>query len=47
MSPFGAEICYPGDRPETAPGDEARAHDLARKVRDAVMAALGAYLSEG
>lgn len=47
LSPFGAEIRYPGDRAETAPGDEARAHDLAQKVRDAVLAALDPYLSGG
>ncbi len=47
LSPFGAEIRYPGDRPDTAPGDEARAYDLALKVRDAVLAALDPYLSGG
>ena len=45
LSPFGADIRYPGDRPETAPGDEVRAHYLAHKVRDRVMAALDPYLS--
>lgn len=47
LSPFGAEIRYPGDRPETQPGDELRAHRLAHKVRDAVMAVLETYLSGG
>ena len=47
LSPFGAEIRYPGDRPETTPGDAARAYQLARKVRDAAMAALHPYLSMG
>jgi hypothetical protein len=45
LSPFGAEIRYPGDRPETAPGDVVRALHLAQTVRDAVMTALGPYLS--
>ena len=47
LSPFGADIRYPGDRPETLPGDEARARKLAQKVRDTVMAVLGPYLSCG
>jgi HEPN domain-containing protein len=47
LSPFGAEIRYPGDQPETAPGDAERAHQLARKVRDKVRAALHVYLSAG
>lgn len=45
LSPFGAGIRYPGDRADTAPGDEARAYRLARKVRDTVKAALRPYLS--
>jgi len=45
LSPFGAEIRYPGDRPQTAPGDEGRAQQLAQKVRDKVMAVLAPYLS--
>ena len=45
LSPFGAEIRYPGDRPETTPDDETRAHCLAQKVRDAVMTALDPYMS--
>jgi copper chaperone CopZ len=40
LSPFGAEIRYPGDRPQMVPGDEVRAHQLAQNVRDAVMAVL-------
>ena len=44
--PFGAEIRYPGDRPETLPGDEVRACQLAQKVRSAIMAVLDPYLSE-
>jgi HEPN domain-containing protein len=47
LSPFGAEIRYPGDRGEALPGEEARARQLAQKVRDAVMAVLDPYLSRG
>jgi HEPN domain-containing protein len=47
LSPFGADIRYPGDRPQTCPGDEARAHHLARKVRETIRAALDPYLSGG
>ena len=37
LTPYGADIRYPGDQPEPEL-DEARvAVDLARKVRDAVM----------
>jgi HEPN domain-containing protein len=46
LSPFGAEIRYPGDRAEALPGDELRALQLARQVRDEVMAVLTPYLSE-
>ena len=45
LTPFGADIRYPGDRPDTMPGDEVRAHDLAKLVQDSVKAALGEYLS--
>ena len=45
LSPYGAEIRYPGDRSETVPGDQVRAQQLAQKVRDAVMATLAPYLS--
>lgn len=47
LSPFGAEIRYPGDRAEALPGEEVRARQLAQKVRDAVMAELDPYLSGG
>jgi hypothetical protein len=46
LSPFGADIRYPGDRPQTVPGDEVRAQQLTQKVRDAVMKVLAPYLSE-
>jgi len=47
LSPFGAEIRYPGDRAEALPGEEVRARKLAQKVRDAVMAVLDPYLAGG
>lgn len=47
LSPFGAEIRYPGDRAEALPGEEVRARQLAQKVRDAVMAVLEPYLLGG
>ena len=40
LSPFGADVRYPGDRPEALPGEAVRARHLAQKVRDAVMAVL-------
>ena len=45
LSPFGVDIRYPADFPETLPGDEARALELARRVKNAVMAALDPYLT--
>lgn len=45
LSPFGAEIRYPGDRAEALPGVEVRARQLAQKVRDAVMAVLDPNLA--
>jgi HEPN domain-containing protein len=47
LSPFGAEIRYPGDRAEALPDEEVRARQLAQKVRDAVMAVLDPYLAGG
>jgi hypothetical protein len=47
LSPFGAEIRYPGDRAEALIGEEVRARQLAQKVRDAVMAVLDPYLAGG
>jgi hypothetical protein len=40
LDPFGVEIRYPGDRPETLPGDEKRALQLAWRMRAAVSKAL-------
>ena len=47
LSPFGAEIRYPGDRAAALPGEEVRARQLAEMVRDAVMAVLDPYLAGG
>jgi len=47
LSPFGAEIRYPGDRATALPDEEVRARQLAQKVRDAAMAVLGPYLAGG
>ena len=45
LSPFGAEIRYPGDRAEALLGEEVRARQLAQKVREAVLAALDPYFA--
>ena len=47
LSPFGADIRYPGDRAEALPGEEVRARQIAQKVRDSVMAVLDPYLAGG
>jgi HEPN domain-containing protein len=47
LTPFGVEVRYPSDAPELPPGGETEAFDIARRVRDAVMAALRAYLEGG
>jgi HEPN domain-containing protein len=47
LTPFGVDIRYPGDFPETLPGDGTLALDLARRVRDAVMSVLAPYLAGG
>lgn len=41
LDPFGVDIRYPSDRPETMPGDERRALQLAERTRAAVTKALG------
>ncbi len=46
LSPFGVDIRYPADFPETLPGDEARALELARRGKNAVQAVLDPYLAE-
>ena len=45
LSPFGVDMRYPGDRPDTLPGDEVRALALTRLVRERVMALLNPYLA--
>jgi len=40
LDPFGVLIRYPSDQPETLPGDEQRAEQLAEGTRMAVMKAL-------
>ena len=45
LSPFGADVRYPGDRAQTLPGDEARARQIAQKARDCTLALLEPYLS--
>jgi HEPN domain-containing protein len=41
LTPFGAEIRYPGDTAEMLPGDEVRAIEIANKVKQSVLAILG------
>ena len=40
LTPYGVELRYPGDRPNASVGEAVEAVELARKVRDAVHAAL-------
>jgi HEPN domain-containing protein len=40
LDPFGVDMRYPSDRPETMPGDERRALQLAERTRVAVKKAL-------
>jgi HEPN domain-containing protein len=40
LTPFGVEVRYPGDKPEMLPGGASESIELARRVRDAVMAPL-------
>ena len=40
LDPFGVDIRYPSDRPETIPGDERRALQLAERTRAVVTRAL-------
>jgi len=44
LTPFGAAIRYPGDCPELRPGDEEKAIELARSVRNVVLNVLKPYL---
>ncbi len=45
LSPYGVDVRYPGDLPEVLPGQEDRLFQLARHVKDTVMAQLEPYLS--
>ena len=45
LTPFGAEGRYPGDAPDLLPGEETRAVQIARHVRDAVNETLKTYLT--
>jgi HEPN domain-containing protein len=45
LEPFGVDVRYPGDRPDTLPGDEERARDLAQMPRHAVMGVLSPHLA--
>ena len=44
LTPFGVEVRYPGDAPELLAGGETDAFDIARRVKDGVLALLGPYL---
>jgi HEPN domain-containing protein len=41
LTPLGVEVRYPGEGSEWLPGGETAAVELARRVKDAVLAALG------
>jgi HEPN domain-containing protein len=47
LTPFGVEVRYPSDAPELLEGGEVEVIDVARRVRDTVMASLQSYLDEG
>lgn len=40
LTPFGVEIRYPGDAPEMLAGGESTAVEIARRVRESLMASL-------
>ena len=44
LTPFGVEVRYPGDKPEMLPGGASESIELARRVRDAVMAPLASEI---
>jgi HEPN domain-containing protein len=37
LTPYGAELRYPGDRPDASPTEAREAVELARKVRDTIL----------
>jgi HEPN domain-containing protein len=45
LTPYGVDIRYPGDFPDVLPGREVEAFELASRVREAVIARLGPFLS--
>jgi HEPN domain-containing protein len=47
LTPFGVEVRYPSDAPELVPGDETEAFEIARRVKDSVMASLQPFLEGG
>jgi HEPN domain-containing protein len=47
LTPFGAEIRYPGDSPELLPGEERTVFNLAERTRGAILAQLDEHLSGG
>ena len=46
LTPFGAEIRYPGDFPELLPGEERTFFELAMRTREAILAQLEPHLSK-
>jgi len=46
LTPFGVDIRYPGEFPETLPGDETRALGLAQGTRVATLTLLSPFLAE-
>lgn len=46
LTPFGVDIRYPGDFPETLPGDKVRALGLAQGAREATIALLSPFIVE-
>ena len=47
LTPFGADIRYPGDFPELLPGQEQTLFELARRTRETIMAQLDQCLAGG
>ena len=45
LTPFGADVRYPGDVPEVLLGEEIRAVEIAREVRTTVLDVLKVFLS--
>jgi len=45
LTPFGVDMRYPGDFPETLPEDEKRAVELTNRVKRTIRASLAPYLA--